>query len=149
MLCLTRKQLTESTKPGVEPSSRIYVVQHIACYSRCWKSSPSTIRHAWHQEINDTARLVISLIYCSFLLVECLVISTLHFEYLYDRVSNFVCQINEKHLINFGFLVITQRVILVGRRFGTPCLFHTLGRSDRFDPEYETDKVIRHVDQQV
>ena len=36
-------------------------------------------------------------------------------------------------LIYYGFWEITQRVVFVGRRFGTPCRFHLLGRSDQRD----------------
>ena len=30
-------------------------------------------------------------------------------------------------MINYIFLVITQRVVFIGRRFGTSCWLHTLG----------------------
>lgn len=56
-------------------------------------------------------------------------------------------------MINYGFRDITQRVLSVGRRFGTRP-FHLLGRSDKryifdnFDPEDGNDRVVRNVGQQ-
>jgi hypothetical protein len=46
-------------------------------------------------------------------------------------------------VIYSGFWDIIQRVIFVGRRFGTPYRFHLLGRNDQFDPEYGTDGVSK------